>query len=171
MSDLTEFYLNTRSDIWEAELIEISHPNFTQTYRIARNVEAGADSITVDLSGAETGVEFTYYPIHVQPAGARDDLDASIRLDVGDLGELVPGEIDAVASAGGFMTKPALRYWTYRSDILTEPMYGPLTLEIPQIALNDRGCSIDARAPQLNATKTGERWTLARVQMLLGFVR
>jgi hypothetical protein len=167
MSAYAEYFLNSRSSIVQLELIELTHPNFTQDYRIVRNHR---DGVIVDLSEDELAVPFLYYPASVEQLGARDDLDAAIRINLGDVGETVPLEIDAVADAGGFMTKPSVRYWAYRSDDLTAPIYGPLTLEVPSFNLTGEGASFEARAPALNSAKTGERLTLDRFPMQRGFL-
>ncbi len=167
MGTYSEYFLNSRSSVVQLELVELSHPNFTQPYRIVRNA---ADGITVDLSPSEEAVPFVYYPARVEPMGSRDDLDSGVRMDLGDVGEVVPDEIDAVALAGGFMTKPTVRYWTFRSDQLGSPMFGPIHLEVPSISFNGEGASFEARAPSLNSTKTGERLTLDRIPMQRGFL-
>jgi hypothetical protein len=167
MSDYTEFFLASRADVVQLELFELSHPNFTQAYRVTRNAR---DGVTVDLSADELAIDFAYYPAKVAQQGARDDLDFGIRVDLGDVGEVIPGELDAVAAAGGFLTKPALRYWAFRSDQLDAPIFGPVVLEVPRMALANTGTSFDAQAPQLNANKTGERQTIDRFPMQRGFL-
>lgn len=167
MGSYSEFFLNSRRDVVQLELVEVTHPNFTQPYRIVRNAPRG---VTVNLSADEPQIAFTYFPARVSQQGARDDLDSSIQIDLGDLGEVIPGEVDAVREAGGSMTKPALRYWAFRSDELAAPIYGPIALEIPSISFSEEGASFEARAPTLNSAKTGERWTLDRIPMLRGFV-
>ncbi len=167
MSDLSDYYLNSRRTIVQLDLFEIAHPNFTQAYRVVRNASKG---VTVDLSDAEEAVPFSYYPARVTQQGARDDLDHGIQIEFGDLGETIQPEIDAVALAGGFQTKPTLRYWTFRSDQLAAPIYGPISLEIPAFSFNDEGATFEARAPMLNSAKTGERLTLDRFPMQRGFI-
>lgn len=169
MSAYSEFFLGSRADVIQLELFELSHPYFTQTYRIVRNARDG-ESETVDLSPDELAVEFTYYPAKVAQLGSRDDLDFGIRIDVGEVGEVIPAELDAVAEAGAFRIKPALRYWAFRSDDLAAPIFGPAVLEVPEFAMAPEGTSLVARAPQLNANKTGERQTLDRFPMQRGFL-
>lgn len=169
MSAYAEFFLGSRSNIFQIELFELSHPDFTQTYRVARN-PPDQDAVTVDLSPSELDIEFIYYPAKVKQKGSRGDLDFGIEVNLGDVGEIIPSEIDAVAEAGGFLTKPALRYWAFRSDDLAEPIFGPITLEVPQFAINATGASFEARAPQLNANKTGERISLDRFPMQRGLI-
>jgi len=167
MGSYSEYFLNSRSTVVQLDLVELTHPNFTQPYRIVRNAAKG---VTVDLAPDELAVPFVYYPARVESTGARDDLDVAIRVDIGDLGDLIPAEIDEVAEAGGFMTKPAVRYWTFRSDQLNAPIYGPLHLEVPSLSFSEEGASFEARAPSLNSTKTGERLTLERFPMQRGFL-
>lgn len=167
MSRESEFFLNSRSSVVRLELMEISHSSFSETYRIVRNAR---DGVTVDLSDDEEGVEFTYYPARVERLGASDDLESSVRISIGDLGEVVPSEMDAVAADGAFMEKPRLRYWIFRSDDLSAPIFGPHSLEVPSFTFTEEGAAFEARAPVLNSAKTGERFTLDRFPMLRGFL-
>lgn len=166
MSVYTEFFLKSRSNVVQLELLEISHPDFTQVYRIVRNAAAG---VTVTLETAVVA-EFDYYPCRITSLGNRDDLDQAFRIDLGDLGEVLPLELDAVAEADGFATKPEVLYRTYRSDDLTQPLFGPLELEVQTFAFKAEGASFVARAPQLNEDTTGELYKLDRFPMLRGFL-
>jgi len=167
VSDLSEYYLNSRSDVVSLDLIEFSHPGFSQTYRIVRNAREG---VTVDLSPSELAVPFEYFPARVENIGARDDLDSGVRIEIADLGEVIPGEIDNVQAANLGAIKPTVRFWAYRSDDLSAPMFGPIILDVPSINFTEQGAAFEARAPTLNSTKTGERYTLVRFPMLRGFL-
>lgn len=166
MSDYSEFFLNSKSSIVQLELLEISHSDFTQTYRIVRNATNGV-SVTLETSAQAF---FTYYPLRIENNGAKDDLDQSFTFTLGDLGELLPKELDAVASANGFSEKPRVVYRTYRSDDLTKPLFGPILLEVESFAFNREGASFTAKAPSLNINKTGEVYRLERFPMLRGFL-
>lgn len=166
MTDYSEFFLSSRANVVQLELIEFSHPNFTKVYRIVRN---DPDGVTVDLSPSEQGVQFDYFPARFQALGARDDLDSGIRIDIGDVGETVPQEINAVAAAGGFRAKPTVRYWAFRNDALSAPIFGPMLLEVPAVTMTEEGASLEARAPALNTTRTGARYTIDRFPMQRGF--
>jgi hypothetical protein len=173
MSDLADYFLASRRDVAGLELLELTHPNFTQPYRIVRNPVDPADpnGVTVTLSGTEPDVRFQYYPAQFRGKGARDDLEYQININLGDLGEILPQEMDAVTEAGGLLIKPRVRYFVFRSDDLTAPILGPVNLEAPTINFDGTVSSIDARAPALNTTKTGERYTVERFPMLRGFLR
>lgn len=166
MPDYAAFFLNSRTSVAYLETLEISHPNFTQTHRIVSNA---ADGVTVTL---ETGARaaFVFLPVRVRPTGSGDDLDQIIRVDLGDLGEIIPAELDAVAAAEGFSVKPTVLYRVYRSDDLTAPLLGPLRLEVHNLNSNQDGSSFEARAPALNLNRTGELYRLERFPMLRGFL-
>lgn len=166
MSIYSEFFLNSTGDIVQLELIEVSHPNFTQTYRIVRNAVAGV-TVTLEDSSVQT---FDYYPLQIKQSPVTDDLDQKVSITLGDLGQVLPQELDAVNSAGGFTIKPTLKYRTYRSDDLSVPLYGPLVFELENLSFNDEGVSFDAVAPRLNQLSTGEIYTFERFPMLKGFI-
>ena len=166
MSRYTEFFLNSKSSVVQLETLEISHPNFTKIYRVVRNAVEG---ITATLENGNSAT-FDYYPLQIENAGVRDDLDQSIKINLGDLGEVLPKELDKVSSSDGFGTKPVVIYRTYRSDDLTRPLFGPVTLEVSTFAFNREGSTFEAKAPSLNINKTGEIYSLDRFPMLRGFL-
>ena len=166
MATYSEFFLNSKSSVVQLELLEISHPDFTKVYRVVRNAVQG---VTVTL---ETGASaaFDYYPLRIENNGSRDDLDQSFTITLGDLGEVLPVELDSVADADGFSVKPVVTYRTYRSDDLSRPLFGPVLLEVESFAFNREGSTFTAKAPSLNINKTGEIYTLERFPMLRGFL-
>lgn len=166
MSEYSEYFLNSKSSVVRLELFSISHSNFTTSYHVVRNAVKG---VTVTL---ENGVSqfFQYYPLKATGRGSKADLDQVITIELGDLGEILPNELDAVSQAGGFNIKPTVIYRVYRSDDLTKPLYGPLTLETSSLAFVKEGAKFEAKAPSLNICKTGELYTLERFPMLRGFL-
>lgn len=165
MSTYTTFFLKAPARLKQYELLEISHPNFTKIYYVVRN-KAGGLTATID-TGTKT---FVYYPLRATSKGTRADLDFGLQITLGDLGETIPTELDAVAAAGGWLTKPQVRYWTFRSDDLTTPMFGPITLQISEFPMTREGASFLASAPALNSNRTGELYIPSRFPMLEGFV-
>lgn len=166
MSSYAEFFLKSKSSVVQLETLEISHPDFTKVYRIVRNAVEG---VTLTLENG-TSAMFDYYPLQIENAGVRDDLDQSIKINLGDLGEVLPKELDEVSSNNGFGIKPIVIYRTYRSDDLTRPLFGPVTLEVSTFAFNREGSTFEAKAPSLNINKTGETYSLDRFPMLRGFL-
>ncbi len=167
MSDLSEYYLATSAAVAALDLFEISHPDFTQTYRIVRNAR---DGVTVDLSPSELARDFIFYPARVTTMGVSDDSEATIKIELGDVGEVLATEMDALAEVGGFLTKPAMRYWMFRSDALDAPIQGPIELEISDIDFSTDGAAFEASAKRLAETRTGEIYDLDRFMMLRGFL-
>lgn len=165
MSAYSEFFLGSTADVRQLELFEITHPDMTQAYRFCLQA---LDGITVNVGDGP--VLFPYYPAEVQASPSTDDLEAEISVQLGDLGETMPTEIDAIAEAGGMHVRPIMRYWVYRSDDLSAAIYGPIVLEVETMAHEELGSLIEAHAPRLNATKTGERYEIERFPMLRGFV-
>lgn len=163
MTTYAEFFLDCPARIVQLELIEISHPNFSQVYRIVRNKVGG---VTATIDGSPQ--PFIYYPLRITGKGDRNDLDYGLQIDLGDLGDIVSAEIDNVAAADGFGTKPTLRYWTFRSDDMTSPLFGPVTLTIPALPMTNVGTSFEAVAPSLNSNRTGEMYLISRFPTLKG---
>lgn len=166
MSAYSDFFLNCKSSVVQLELLEISHPNFTKIYRLVRNATNGV------LVKLEDTLQYTfeYCPLRITATNEQDDLDQIFKIQLGDLGEIIPMELAAVANADGFRIKPILKYRTYRSDDLNNILYGPIILEVTSFTFNREGCLFDAKAPSLNIAKTGEIYTLERFPMLRGML-
>lgn len=164
MPDYVAYFLNSPAHVVGLELLEIEHPDFTQVYRKVRNASQG---VTVTLETDEVAT-FDYYPMRIQPSTTSDDLDQAIKVDLGDLGEVLPLELDAVTSAGGMRVKPIVRFRVYRSDDLSAPMLGPMLLEVQTFSFNRKGSSFEAKAPSLNVNRTGELYLIDRFPMLRG---
>lgn len=161
------YFLDSDRSVVRLETIEFSHPDFTQTYYRVRNAR---DGVTVTLENA-TQQEFTYYPMQLTELGDQANLDTGIRVDFGDLGEVLPRELDATYAADSMGTKPKVVYRAYRSDDLSAPLIGPLRLEATTFSFKREGASFAASAPYVNNTKTGETYNLTRFPMLRGFLK
>lgn len=166
MSKYSEFFLSSNSNIVKLETLEISHQSFTKPYRIVRNAVSG---ITAKLEDGRI-VPFEYYPARIVAVGSKDDLDTGVRVDLGDLGEVIPKEMDEVAKKNGFSVKPTVIYREYRSDDLTALLNGPIVLEIKTFSFKREGASFEAKAPSLNINRTGEIYSFDRFPMLRGFL-
>lgn len=166
MSVLSEFFLKSRSSIAQLECLEISHPDFTQTYYLVRNATNGVTVTHED----DTVHIYQYRPMRITGNGARTDLDHILKIELGDLGEILPQERDAVRAADGMRTKPTVIYRVYASNVLDEVLYGPLTLEVKSFNFVRGSASFEAKAPSLNVNKSGEAYTIPRFPMLRGFL-
>lgn len=166
MSAYSEFFLKSSREIIEFETLEIKHPSFTHTYRVVRNAVNGI------IAKLEDGndVPFIYYPLQATQLGTRDDLEQGIRIALGDLGEVLPQEMDRIQGEDTFEIKPQVIYRAYRSDQLNSAMLGPIFLEVTNFTFNREGSTFEAKAPSLNLNLTGEAFTLTRFPMLRGFL-
>lgn len=167
MPSALEYFLNSSQEVTRYELIEISHPSFTQVYRRVRN---NRDGITVTLETSEVA-EFTYFPMEITELGDQANLDTGIRIDFGDLGEVLPRELDAAYLADSMDIKPVITYRAYRSDDLTAPFIGPLFLQATTFSFQQGGASFEASAPYVNNNKTGETYNLTRFPMQRAFTK
>ena len=167
MNDLAKFYLSSRSSIVRLECLELSHSSFSQTYRAVRNAVHGVTVTHEDASEHFYG----YIPMRLEMSGPSDDLDFAVKITLGDLGEIVPMELDRVRAENARTEMPVVTYRCYRSDDLSKPLFGPLVLLVDQFTMNRQGCSFDARAPSLSVSGTGERYSIARFPMLRGLLR
>lgn len=161
-----DYFLKSHSDVVQLELLEISHPAFSKVYRIVRNAING---VTVTLENSQQAT-FDYYPVKITPSQQKGDLDHTLKISFGDLGEVLPSELDLVTAANQLGTKPTLIYRTYRSDDLSTPLYGPIQVEIVEITFNKEGATFEAKAPTLNTNQTGQAYTFERFPMLKGFL-
>jgi hypothetical protein len=161
-----DYFLNSRASVVQLETLELTHPAFSQAYRVVRNATAG---ITVKLETGATA-NFEYYPLKIMPHHARDDLDHYITITFGDLGEVLPIELDNMMKyPNGMSIKPVIKYRVYRSDDLQLPLYGPLTLEADAFTFDKEGATFDAKAPSLNNNRTGEVYSMTRFPMMRAF--
>lgn len=166
MSNYTEFFLNSKASVVELDCFEISHSSFSQTYYLVRNSTL---AITVTHENA-TEHEYLCAPMKVTFDKLRDDLDQIINIQFGDLGEIIPIELKRVRIDDKFKEYPKVVYRTYRSDVLTEPLYGPARLELAEASLTRMGSLLKIQAPSLNTNRTGENYRIARFPMLIGLV-
>lgn len=167
MSDpFVSFFLTAAPSVIQLELIEVTHPDFSQAYRYVRNQRGG---VTVSLPGVGLTF-FEFRPLAIRRTEVSDDLVSGLALDIGDPGDVLPTELDRLVAASSMSTKPALRYWVYRSDDLNTPLVGPLVYEVRSISTKGPNASLEAGAPERNASGTGEIYTFTRFPMLRGFL-
>lgn len=166
MSDITEFYLGSKSSVVYIETLEISHPNFSQTYWLVRNIVGGID-LVLETTATQT---FDYYPCLIRRLKQSNNLDQGFDISIGDVGDILNNEINAVIAADGFAIKPIVRYRAWRSDVPGMPLYGPTELEIRKVATTFNASTFQAVAPKLNISSTGELYTINRFPMLRGAV-
>jgi hypothetical protein len=160
------FFLNGPSSVVHLETVQISHPAFSKTYWIVRNAMNGM------LLTLEDGTQqfFDYYPLGLSAQGASDDLDQTLTITLGDLGTMIPQEIDRCVQANMMSTRPLVVYRVYRSDNVSAPIDGPFYYQIKPIASKKKTSTITAGAPSLNLNQTGEAYRMDRFTSMRGFL-
>tara|TARA_Y100001973_G_C5178752_1_gene323592 strand:- start:1537 stop:1869 length:333 start_codon:yes stop_codon:yes gene_type:complete len=108
--------------------------------------------------------------MNISEQGTGSDLDFGLLIEFGDLGELLPDELDGVTAANGLFTEPTLIYRTYRSDDLTSPLVGPIELNIKSFSFNENAATFEASSDNANSQRTGELYTVSRFPMLRAFI-
>lgn len=167
MSDLSDFFFGSSPATVRLQLLEISHPSFSTTYRVVRNAIGG---ISVTHEGPAGPFAYTHYPLKIKVVGSGNDLEQAMEISFGDVGQVLPNEIAAVMEANTTQTKPSVTYREYSSDNLTVPLGTPLTHEITTIAFNKQGATFTTKPPAFNRTRTGKLYTIAQFPMLRGFI-
>lgn len=162
MTTAADFFFSSAPTVVRLDTIEISHDDFSQTYRLVAN--SGPDGITAD------GDAYSFCPMRVAPMSATDDLAQSLSIMLGDVGEIIATEINAIWSANGLNTRPSLTYRAFRSDDLDAAITGSTrVLEIASVTTTRDGARFEARAPELNQSRTGVLYTVDQFPMLRGF--
>ena len=166
-ADYVDFFFGAPQSAAELQTLEISQPSFTQVWRVQSHYREGL------WARLETGdlAYFVYVPMRLKPLEERGNLDFGLTVTLGDLGEILPDEIQRARTAGTLRSDPpTVRYRAYRTDDLEKPMFGPVSLQARQISRNEDGAKFNATAPEANANKTGILYRTDSYPMLLGFL-
>lgn len=166
MPTYSEFFLNSSRAIIRLETLEISHPNFSRVYRLVRNHRQG---IYAKIENGKLK-NFYYAPLKITKGKSSSDLDSSLNISFGDLGQIIPKELDLIENNDNYGVAPTVIYRTYRSDDLNNILEGPYYYEISATSQDQQGVTFEAKAPGLNNIKTGELYRLDRFPMLRGFI-
>lgn len=157
MTDYAGFFLGSFRSTYQLECIELSHPSFSQTYRISPSIDTG---ITVKHNASSDAFFYEYLPATIEKSGLMGDLDQTINVTIGGLGEILPEEFERIF-AGGFLTqKPTVSYRLYSSDDLNSPIHERLGLQVSGVAEKEGAATFTGEAQRLNSSKTGEIYSL-----------
>lgn len=157
-----KFFLNSLASVVLVDCVEMSHPDFSKTHRVVRNVTTGA---SVRHDGEKR--LYDYYPLEITWDGQTEDLEFAFSIKFGDLEGALQKEMELLAAADGFLTKPRFNFRQYRSDDFSEPIR-TMFLFINELAFNREGAEFDATASQQNIRATGRLYDLATFPQLEG---
>lgn len=159
------FWLMGRHDDVRLECIEIKHPSFSRDYRFVRN---HADGVRVRH---EDGVyrDYDYLPLTVKAARAASDLQQSLTIGIGDVGEVMPMEIDRLRRGTHRTVRPTVNYRVYLSSDVANPMSSVRGLEVTDNQPQKQGAVFVCKARELNKTDTSVIFTPNLFRSLAGF--
>lgn len=162
-----DYYLKGDPEEVRLALIEVTHPSFLYAYRYVQNHAYGVSVKHED--GA--WYEYAYSPITVKKSKADDDLDQSITIGVGDLGQYLPEDIDRLRDCSQYAhIKPKLNYREYLLSNLEKPALSVLGLEVSDWQPSKEGSVFVCKAKELNLTRTGLTYSLDKFPLLRGFL-
>lgn len=164
MTDLTEFHLDSSPAVVLLECIEIKHSLWPNPLRYVTN---HADGITVKH---EDGLSYAYefIPLQLNKGGTADNLDQSISITVGDLGQVVPQLIKLIRDANS-EERPQVIYRAYMSSNLDSPTHIIDGLGVEVMSRDQQATTFDAVAQRLNSVGTGRIYTVDEFPSLKGF--
>lgn len=184
MTALSEYYLSSAPSIVEIDCIEIQHFRFNPTvFRITRNAQLHELStfddegqpkrgIIVMHEGAVGPFEYEYVPMKIDRIGSGTDLEQALRITFGDVGEILPAQLELIDNFNANVAKPIVRYRAYRSDDLSTPLTTvPSVLEMKRVTFNRDGCGFEAVAPYLNVARTGQLYNIKDFPTMRAFFR
>ncbi len=111
--ELADFFFTSHPAAVQLQTIEITHPNFTTAFRFVRNDPRGILAYNEGLDGP---YPYAYLPMEIKTLGTTNSLDQSMEITLGDLGQIIPAQLQILSDGNGFQTKPVLVYREYRSD-------------------------------------------------------
>ncbi|MBB5411910.1 hypothetical protein HDG34_005876 [Paraburkholderia sp. HC6.4b] len=166
-TELQRLLASQQAGIIELETFQVSHPNFSRSYYIVRNLP---DGFTGQLEDGSL-VEFQYVPVSFERAAANGDLDYEIRITFQDLNEIIAPEVARIPVDSKVIPTCIVRSFIYRRDGTISPVAdGPFVLGINSIAYTPEGCAFTASSQPLNVSATGEVYAIVDIPMLKGFV-
>lgn len=164
MSDLDKFHLDATPSAAMLELIEISHPLWSKPLRYVTN---HADGVTVKH---EDGLVYHYefMPVQINKGANSDDLDQTLKITVGDLGQVVPQLLKIIREADNF-ERPSVVYRAYSSNNLDSPLQVVEGYEVEDRSTDHQATTFNAATKRANSTGTGMFYTVDEFPSLRSF--
>ncbi len=162
--DLTEYYLDSSPSVRLLECIEIKHSLWPVSLRYVTNNTYG---MTVKHEDGETAV-YEYMPLQIRRGNTADNLDQTLSITVGDLGEVVPQLLKIIRDADS-EERPQVIYRCYSSSNLDMPIDRQAGLEVETMSRDPQATTFDVASQRLNSVGTGRLYTVDEFPGLKGF--
>lgn len=171
VDDIKDFHLDSVSSVVLLETLEISHSLWPAPIRIVTN---HPDGISVTLEN-EQPATFEFIPLMIQRGNTSDDLDQTLNITVGDLGEIVPPLIQKIRDASSD-EKPQVIYRSFAFDaasmVLTKqtPIEIIRGLSVAKMNQDYQATTFEAATSGKNSVKTGRTYNFKEYPDLRGLI-
>ena len=171
VDDIKDFHLDSAASVVLLETIEVSHSLWDEPIRIVTN---HPDGVTVTLENDQQ-VFFEFIPLILQKGTTSDDLDQSINITVGDLGEIVPPLNKKIRDASSD-EKPQVVYRSFAFDSVSMALTKPTPIEIirglsvAKMNQDYQATTFEAATSGKNSVKTGRTYNFEDYPDLRGLI-
>lgn len=171
VDDIKDFHLDSVSSVVLLETLEISHSLWPDPIRIVTN---HPDGVTVTLENSQQAF-FEFIPLMIQRGNTSDDLDQTLNITVGDLGEIVPPLIQKIRDAFSD-EKPQVIYRSFAFDaasmVLTKqtPIEIIRGLSVAKMNQDYQATTFEAATSGKNSVKTGRTYNFKEYPDLRGLI-
>ena len=171
VDDIKDFHLDSVSSVVLLETLEISHSLWPAPIRIVTN---HPDGVAVTLENGQPAI-FEFIPLMIQRGNTSDDLDQTLNITVGDLGEIVPPLIQKIRDASSD-EKPQVIYRSFAFDaasmVLTKqtPIEIIRGLSVAKMNQDYQATTFEAATSGKNSVKTGRTYNFKEYPDLRGLI-
>lgn len=171
VDDIKDFHLDSVSSVVLLETLEISHSLWPDPIRIVTN---HPDGISVTLENDQPAT-FEFIPLMIQRGNTSDDLDQTLNITVGDLGEIVPPLIQKIRDASSD-EKPQVIYRSFAFDAASMVLTKPTPIEIirglhvAKMNQDYQATTFEAATSGKNSVKTGRTYNFEEYPDLRGLI-
>ena len=171
VDDIKDFHLDSVSSVVLLETLEISHSLWPTPIRIVTN---HPDGVAVTLENNQQAF-FEFIPLMIQRGNTSDDLDQTLNITVGDLGEIVPPLIQKIRDASSD-EKPQVIYRSFAFDaasmVLTKqtPIEIIRGLSVAKMNQDYQATTFEAATSGKNSVKTGRTYNFKDYPDLRGLI-
>lgn len=171
INDIKDFHLDSAPSVALLETIEVNHSLWPEPIRIVTN---HTDGVEVTLENDELAF-FDFAPLLINRGSTSDDLDQSLSITLGDLGEIVPPLLKIIRDAESD-EQPQVIYRAFAFDVVSmslvknKPIDIIRGLNIDKMNRNHLATTFEAKTTSKNSVKTGKTYNLQDFPDLKGLL-
>ena len=171
VDNIKDFHLDSVASVVLLETIEINHSLWSEPIRIVTN---HPDGISVTLENDQVAF-FEFIPLLIKRGNTSDDLDQTLSITVGDLGEVVPPLIQKIRDASSD-EKPQVIYRSFAFDAASMILTKQRPIEIiggmyvAKMNRDYQATTFEAATAGKNSVKTGRTYNFKDFPDLRGLI-